>query len=171
MRSTGHVKKLKTRPVTISVAAAYSVSLLLAYGSNTAAAQTPKELRSPSEFSDIQDPQTRSRALFAEAAKVIMNPRCMSCHPASDSPLQGNDQHIHMPPVSRGSDGGGVAGNTCSACHTQGNFTLLDGASSYKSIPGHPRWASLQLKWLGKGNRWAKSAPSSRTRAEMADAT
>ena len=97
MRSIGHVDKLnwdslRMHPAAISVMAASCVSLFLVFGSNMAAAQNPSELRSPSEFSGIQDPQIRSRALFTEAAKVIMNPRCMSCHPASDSPLQGNDQ-------------------------------------------------------------------------------
>jgi hypothetical protein len=126
--------------------------LLLVVGNGNAVAQNPSALRSPSEFSTIQDIQARSRALFTEAAKVIMNPRCMNCHPASDRPLQGNDQHVHMPPVPRGSDGGGVAGNTCAACHTQRNFTLVDGASTYKSIPGHPRWglAPIEMAWEGK---------------------
>ncbi len=116
MRSIGQTElnwdRLRIRSATISLVGACCVSLLLVFGSKTAAAQNPRELRSPSEFSGIQDPQMRSRALFAEAAKVIMNPRCMSCHPATDSPLQGNDQHIHMPPVTRGANGGGVAGNT-----------------------------------------------------------
>jgi hypothetical protein len=115
MRSTGHVNKLnwdslRIRSATISLVGASCAPLLLVFGTDTAAAQNPNELRSPSEFSGIQDPQTRSRALFTEAAKVIMNPRCMNCHPATDSPLQGNDQHIHMPPVTRGDNGVGVAG-------------------------------------------------------------
>ena len=95
----------------------------------------------------------RSRALFAEAAKVIMNPRCMNCHPATDHPLQGNDQHIHMPPAVRGTNGAGVPGNTCGACHTERNFTLMvDKNASYQSIPGHARWglAPIEMAWEGK---------------------
>ena len=156
MRSTGHVKKLiwdriRIRSATISFVGAGCTSLLLVFGSGTAAAQNSSELRSPSEFSRIQDPQTRSRALFAEAAKVIMNPRCMNCHPATDSPLQGDDQHIHVPRATRGANGDGVAGNTCGACHTEGNFTLSDKAS-YQSIPGHSRWglAPIEMAWEGK---------------------
>jgi hypothetical protein len=93
----------------------------------------------------------RSRALFSEAAKVIMNPRCMNCHPKTDSPLQGNDQHAHMPPVSRGDSGVGVAGAPCSTCHSERNFTLSEKAS-YRSIPGHPRWglAPIEMAWEGK---------------------
>src|ERR1700688_4523472 len=94
-----------------------------AFAAQTAAAQTPVaqppgELRDPSSFASIGDEAARSRALFAEAAKVIMSPRCMNCHPAGDRPTQGNDLHAHMPPVTRGEAGVGVSGNTCSACHT-----------------------------------------------------
>ncbi|HEX2512835.1 MAG TPA: Isoquinoline 1-oxidoreductase subunit, partial [Xanthobacteraceae bacterium] len=45
----------------------------------------------------------------------------------------------------------GVAGNTCSACHTEGNFTLSEQAR-YQSIPGHARWslAPIEMAWEGK---------------------
>ncbi len=108
-------------------------------------------LKVPSAFAGIADPGNRSRALFSEAAKVIMGPRCMNCHPNGDSPTQGNDLHIHMPPVTRGESGVGVAGNTCSACHTEHNYTLAVQAS-YRSIPGHIRWgmAPVGMAWQGK---------------------
>ena len=66
-------------------------------------AQNRDELRPPTAFAGITDPQARSRALFTEAFKVIASPRCMNCHPAGDRPLQGNDQHPHTPllPASR----------------------------------------------------------------------
>ncbi len=155
MRARDHLTECDRqtrRAATISLIVAGCASLLLVFCNGSAVAQNPNALRSPSEFAGIQDIQIRSRALFTEAARVIMNPRCMNCHPATDRPLQGNDQHVHMPPVTRGSDGGGVAGNTCRACHTEGNFTLVDRTSSYKSIPGHPRWglAPIEMAWEGK---------------------
>jgi len=124
---------------------------LLSLGGDRATAQNTSELRAPSDFSNIQDAQERSRALFAEAAKVIMNPRCMNCHPKTDSPLQGNDQHLHMPPVTRGDGGVGIAGAPCSTCHSERNFTLSEKAS-YRSSPGHPRWglAPIEMAWEGK---------------------
>ena len=108
-------------------------------------------LQSPAGFASIVDSAARSRALFTEAAKVITNPRCMNCHPAGEHPTQGNDRHEHRPPVVRGEAGLGIAGNTCSACHSEHNFTLHEGAS-YRSIPGHPRWgmAPLEMAWQGK---------------------
>jgi hypothetical protein len=116
-------------------------------------AQDRAELRSPSAFAGVSDPQGRSRALFTEAAKVIMNPRCMNCHPASDRPTQGNDMHPHSPPVTRGADGGGVPGNTCSACHMDRNVPIFAGQqTSFQSMPGHARWglAPVEMAWEGK---------------------
>ena len=115
------------------------------------AAQNNGELRDPASFANIADKAERSRALFNEAAKVITNPRCMNCHPADDHPTQGNDMHLHMPPVTRGSAGIGVPGLTCQACHTEANYTLQERAS-YQSIPGHPRWAvaPIEMAWQGK---------------------
>jgi hypothetical protein len=156
MPSTGQANNLGwdslgLRSTMISLVASGCASLLLVFGSDMATAQRPNELRSPSAFSSIQDPLARSRALFTEAAKVIMNPRCMNCHPATNTPTQGNDQHIHMPPVTRGDNGDGVPGNTCGACHTERNVTLGEKAS-YESIPGHPRWglAPIEMAWQGK---------------------
>jgi hypothetical protein len=113
--------------------------------------QNRVELRPPSAFATIPDMATRSRALFTEAAKVFMHPRCTNCHPATDRPLQGNDQHLHQPTTQRGDDGTGVAGNHCITCHTDRNFNLLE-AASYRSIPGHPRWqlAPIEMAWEGK---------------------
>jgi hypothetical protein len=114
-------------------------------------AQRTSELRPPSDFASVTDTAARSRALFNESAKVITHPRCMNCHPAGNHPLQGDDQRLHQPPVPRGDDGHGVAGNTCSACHTERNFTLAERAS-YQSIPGHARWglAPIEMAWEGK---------------------
>jgi hypothetical protein len=83
-----------------------------------AIAQVSESLRPPSAFTDIADRAARSRALFAEAAKVITSPRCMNCHPAGDSPSQGDDEHVHRPAAFRGEAGVGVPGLPCAACHT-----------------------------------------------------
>ena len=127
----------------VSFAAFLSVALIGVVGS-TPQAQNSTELRAPSAFAGITEPQARSRALFTEAAKVIMNPRCMNCHPAADRPTQGNDMHAHLPPVAHGA-------GSCQTCHTDRNFSLMERAS-YQSIPGHPRWdvAPIEMAWQGK---------------------
>jgi hypothetical protein len=111
------------------------------------------ELRPPSAFASIADRAARSRALFAEAAKVLTSPRCMNCHPAGDHPTQDADLHPHDPPVERGSSGDGVPGAPCQACHLSRTVDLFPGAvASYRSIPGHPRWelAPIKMAWQGK---------------------
>jgi len=112
-----------------------------------------EELRPPSAFAGIADPAERSRALFGEVAKVLTSPRCMNCHPAGDRPLQGNDHHLHQPPVVRGASGDGAPGLPCQACHMSRTVDLYPGAvASYESIPGHPRWelAPIAMAWQGK---------------------
>jgi hypothetical protein len=66
-------------------------------GSISGSAQPVSTLQAPSAFAGIRDPAERSRAIFAEAAKVLTHPRCMNCHPATDRLLQGNDHHPHQP--------------------------------------------------------------------------
>src|SRR5215470_5251498 len=135
-----------------TVHALASIALLSNVAGTRAVAQGSDDLRAPSAFANIADADARSRALFSEAAKVITNPRCMNCHPASDSPLQGNDKHRHIPPVMRGEAGVGGPGHQCAACHTQSNYTLLEPATTYESSPGHPRWgmAPVEMAWEGK---------------------
>jgi hypothetical protein len=61
--------------------------------------------------------------------------------------------HPHAPSASRGADGGGVAGNTCGACHMPRNTEIFAGQqNSFQSIPGHPRWglAPVDMAWEGK---------------------
>ena len=132
-------------------------------------AETPENLRPPSSFSSISDRAARSRALFAEAAKVITSPRCMNCHPAGDHPTQGNDEHVHQPAATRGEAGVGIPGLVCAACHTDKNFPLV-GATSYQSIPGHPRWglAPIEMAWQGK--RLRRSAVRSKIPLATVDA-
>ena len=110
-------------------------------------------LRPPAAFADIADRAARSRALFAEAAKVFPSPRCMNCHPAGDQPTQGADNHPHDPPVARGPSDDGIAGTPCQACHMDRVVDLFPGAvARYASIPGAPGWrlAPIAMAWQGK---------------------
>jgi hypothetical protein len=146
-----HVRNVHMRRIIVSLLACLLAGPLL--GSVTNGQDRGGELRPPASFAGISDPQARSRLLFAEAAKVIMHPRCMNCHPASDRPTQSDDMHVHSPPVTRGADGGGVPGNTCGACHMDRNVAILAGQQiPFQSIPGHPRWglAPIEMAWEGK---------------------
>ena len=102
-------------------------------------------LRSPSDFASIADRADRSRALFAEAGKVIQHPRCINCHPVGERPLQGERMQPHQPLVVRGPDDKGAVGLRCTTCH---------GAANYEpaGVPGHPLWhvAPVSMAWQGR---------------------
>ena len=138
------------RSLILGVVGAASVTVALAQTQNTGPLN--RDLRPLASFSSITDQGERSRALFGEISKVLTHPRCMNCHPAGEHPLQGADHHEHMPPAFRGEGGVGIAGLSCSTCHTEKNFTLVGTGATYKSIPGHPRWglAPIEMAWEGK---------------------
>ena len=76
-----------------------------------------------------------SREAFLQVYKVFTSPRCQNCHPAGDSPLQGDDSHVHAQNVKRGKDGHGVYGMRCDTCH---QTTNLPGEHM---PPGNPKWS------------------------------
>lgn len=102
-------------------------------------------LREPKDFDVIADRAMRSRALFAEAARVLTHPRCINCHPSGESPHQGMNMTVHDPPVVRGPDDQGVSGNECTTCHQDRNQELT-------RVPGAPKWhvAPREMAWFGK---------------------
>jgi len=75
-----------------------------------------------------------SREAFLHVYKVFTFPRCQNCHPAGDSPLQGDDSHVHLQNVKRGKDGHGAYGMRCDTCH---QATNLPGEHM---PPGNPKW-------------------------------
>ena len=121
--------------------------MVLAAGVGLSATQPEAvgSLRPVSDFSVISDQKERSVALFAEAGKVILHPRCVNCHPAGDRPLQGEDGHPHLPLVVRGPEGHGAVAMQCTNCHGRVNFNP-------GGVPGHPMWhlAPIEMAWAGK---------------------
>jgi hypothetical protein len=107
--------------------------------------EDPRALREVASFSSIADRGNRSRALFLEASRVFLHPRCVNCHPSGDTPAQGMDMHRHDPPVVRGKDNGGVVGMRCTGCHQDHDLELA-------KVPGAPHWqlAPIQMAWVGK---------------------
>jgi cytochrome c5 len=89
-----------------------------------------------------------SREAFLQIYKVFTSPRCQNCHPAGDSPLQGDDSHAHLQNVKRGRDGHGVYGMRCETCHQTAN---LPGANM---PPGNPKWSlpasDLKMVFVGR---------------------
>ena len=119
-----------------------SLAAVLMAASTVAGAES---LRGPDAFTGIEDQAERSKALFTEAGKVLQHPRCVNCHPAGDRPGQGEDMHLHVPPVQRGPANFGVVGMQCTTCHQKDNV-------DYAEMPGHPKWhlAPIEMAWYGK---------------------
>ncbi len=109
---------------------------------------TVKTLRPVSDFGSIGEPKARSMALFQEAGKVIMSPRCLNCHPSADQPLQNDAMKLHVPMVSRGADSFGPVGMRCATCHGSKNFD----ATPTSSVPGSKNWhlAPKEMAWVGR---------------------
>jgi len=103
------------------------------------------DLRAPESFSSISDKAERSRALFAEAGRVLQHPRCLNCHPIGERPTQGEDKHPHAPMVVRGLDDKGATAMRCTTCHQAANFAP-------SGVPGHRQWhmAPREMAWQGK---------------------
>ncbi|HEY4183019.1 MAG TPA: Isoquinoline 1-oxidoreductase subunit [Kofleriaceae bacterium] len=95
------------------------------------------------------DRAEHSRALWADASRVFMHPRCVNCHPANDEPHQRLAMEIHDPPVVRGPDNNGVPGAECSTCHQDHNQALT-------RVPGAPKWhlAPIEMAWVGKSSAY-----------------
>ena len=130
---------------TLLVAAAALAAVAFLPGLAGRAADRNRELRPVGAFAEIRDARERSAALFTEAGKVLLHPRCVNCHPAGDRPLQGEDGHPHEPLVVRGDGGTGAPGMRCGTCHQGANFDP-------GRVPGHPRWrlAPIEMAWEGK---------------------
>src|ERR1019366_5061252 len=114
----------------VSVAALAAMSMLTGHAVSETA---PHALASPDSFASIADTDARSAAMFTELGRVLTNPRCTNCHPASDHPRQGDESRLHQPPVTRGADGHGLPAMRCSICHQKENFDA-------GRMPGHPAW-------------------------------
>jgi hypothetical protein len=82
-----------------------------------------------------QSDASASRAAFLQFYRVLTSPRCQNCHPAGDAPLQGDDSHVHIQNVKRGTDGHGVTAMRCDTCHQTVNLP------GEHLPPGSPKWA------------------------------
>lgn len=77
------------------------------------------------------DRSAAGKAGFATVYQVLLNPRCMNCHPSGDAPLQFDDSRPHGQHISRRSEANGVA---CATCHRDKN------GERPGQPPGAPNW-------------------------------
>jgi len=122
-----------------------AVAAVLPTNRKAAVAADSAGLSAPAAFAGIADRSARSQALFGEVTRVLLHPRCLNCHPADDTPRQGDSAWRHDPPVARGTDDHGVPAMQCAACHQDRNLT-------HARVPGAPDWhlAPRSMAWMGR---------------------
>lgn len=86
------------------------------------------------EAASLTDDPIKARAAFNDAVKVFFSARCSNCHPAGDTPTQGDKMTPHAMGVVRGTDGKGAPEQRCTTCHQEMN---LEGEGL---PPGAPNW-------------------------------
>ncbi|HEV8140615.1 MAG TPA: hypothetical protein VGP81_12640 [Pyrinomonadaceae bacterium] len=81
-------------------------------------------------------------AAWQQVYSVLISPRCINCHTASNYPEQGDNRARHFANVLRGPGGTGVAGFRCVTCHQKEN-------ADSTGVPGGKNWhlAPLSMKW------------------------
>jgi hypothetical protein len=92
-------------------------------------------------------------AAWEQVYSVLISPRCINCHTATNYPQQGDDRHRHFANVVRGPDGHGVPGLNCIGCHQERN-------ADSTGIPGGLNWhlAPLSMQWQDVNDRPLSSA-------------
>ena len=92
-------------------------------------------------------------AAWDQVYSVLISPRCINCHTATNYPQQGDDRHRHFANVIRGPEGKGVPGLNCVSCHQGVN-------AESTGVPGGPNWhlAPLSMRWQDRNDRLLSSA-------------
>lgn len=93
-------------------------------------------------------------AAWERVYSVLISPRCINCHTATNYPQQGDDRRRHFANVVRGGhEGKGVPALTCAGCHQEVN-------ADSTGVPGSPNWhlAPLSMKWQDTNDRPLSSA-------------
>ena len=93
-------------------------------------------------------------AAWERVYSVLISPRCINCHTATNYPQQGDDRRRHFANVVRGGpEGKGVPALTCAGCHQEVN-------ADSTGVPGAPNWhlAPLSMRWQDTNDRPLSSA-------------
>jgi hypothetical protein len=123
--------------------------VLPVWASIIAACVAPAQAPDDQSGTRVTKAQTSTTAesvrLYMQMHAVLSHPRCINCHPRDDAPKQGLDQHVHIPPITRGPHDRGPLGLSCSACHTHANYDP-------GGVPGAPGWhlAPASMAWEDK---------------------
>lgn len=107
------------------------------------------------EGAEVNRSATEQQGLAAweQVYSVLIHPRCINCHTATNYPQQGDDRHRHVANVVRGTAGTGVAGLRCAGCHQETN-------ADSTGVPGGHNWhlAPLSMRWQDLNDQPLSSA-------------
>jgi hypothetical protein len=126
-------------------------ALLIILGSTVAwialtisAGTAVRESEKPNADTNLAD----GLAAWQEVYSVLISPRCINCHTATNYPQQGDDRRRHVANVIRGPEGKGVPGLNCASCHQESN-------ADSTGVPGGHNWhlAPLSMKWQDLNDR------------------
>ena len=109
--------------------------------------------RGPAESETRKPTAADGLAAWQDVYSVLISPRCINCHTATNYPQQGDDRHRHFANVIRGGDGKGVPALNCVSCHQDVN-------ADSTGVPGGRGWhlAPLSMKWQDTNDRPLSSA-------------
>ncbi len=98
-------------------------------------------------------PKADALAAWQQVYSVLISPRCINCHTASNYPEQGDNRARHFANVVRGPGGTGVAAFRCVTCHQKEN-------ADSTGVPGGKNWhlAPLSMKWQDLNDQPLSSA-------------
>ena len=111
------------------------------------------------EFRESRKPNAHANradglAAWEKVYSVLISPRCINCHTATNYPQQGDDRQRHFANVVRGGpEGKGVPALNCAGCHQEAN-------ADSTGVPGSPNWhlAPLSMRWQDTNDRPLSSA-------------
>lgn len=121
-------------------------------GTGVPAREITRRMRVPPNLADPNLAQ--GLAAWEKVYSVLISPRCINCHTATNYPQQGDDRRRHFANVVRGGEEGqGVPGLHCAGCHQDVN-------ADSTGVPGSPNWhlAPLSMKWQDTNDRPLSSA-------------
>lgn len=105
-------------------------------------------------FTEAQQSKLREGlAAWDKVYSVLVSPRCINCHTATNYPQQGDDRHRHFANVIRGPEGKGIPALNCISCHQDRN-------ADSTGVPGGPNWhlAPLSMRWQDLNDKPLASA-------------
>src|SRR5256714_1301633 len=108
---------------------------------------------SESNASHVNKSEAAGLAAWDQVYSVLVSPRCINCHTATNYPHQGDDRHRHFANVIRGPEGKGVPALNCVSCHQESN-------ADSTGVPGGHNWhlAPLSMRWQDANDQPLSSA-------------